>query len=158
MTAEPVPSAPAPAAVEPFDVVMAAGELASTAPVWLLVTGIDGEPGGTFTARPPDPGRAGSGIAGPAAFGGDVLIELGAARYSGPDAATVTVTVHAVVAGQLVLLTTVESAAVPGWPEQARPAVKAAMDIVTVLAGHADLRETVPVSLGDPARVTADAG
>lgn len=156
MTTEPVP--PAPAAVEPVDVVVAAGELASTAPMWLWVTGIDGEPGGTFTALPPDPGRAGSGIPGPVAFGGDVLIELGAARYSGPDAATVTVTVHAVVAQKLVPLTTVESAAVPGWPEQGRPAVKAAMNIMTALAGHADLRETTPVSLGDPAGVTADAG
>lgn len=154
MTAEPVP----PAAVEPVNVATAASELASAAPMWLRVAEIDGEPGGAFTALPPSPGRAGSGVPGPVAFGGDALIELEAARYPGPDAATVIVTVHAVVAGRLVPLMTLEPAAVPGWPEQARPAVTAAMAVVTALAEYADLREATPVSLGGPARETADAG
>ena len=139
-----------PVSREPVNVVPAAAELAAAAPVWLWVTGIDGEAGGVFTARLPDADRAGPG---PAAFGGDVVIGLGAVRPSaGPGTATVTVTVHAVAAGRLVPVAVLEPAAVADWPEQARSAVSAAMGVLTALGEHADLLETVPVSLGDPAR------
>lgn len=154
MTTEPV----FPAGREPVSVAAAAAGLAAAAPMWLWVTGIDSEPGGTFTAWPPDLDRAGSGTPGPKAFGGDVLIGLGTGPSAGPDAATVIVTVHAVVAGQLVKVATMEPAGAADWPEQARPAVSAAMGILTALSLYADLRETVPVSLGDPAGAAAATG
>lgn len=146
MTTEPV----SPVRREPVNVVAAAAELAAAAPVWLWATGVDGEAGGEFTAQLLDEGRAGRA---PAAFGGDVVIALGTVRPSaGPGAATVTVTVHAVAAGQLVPVAVLEPAAVTDWPEQARPAVSAAMGVLAAVSIHADLLETVPVSLGDPAR------
>jgi hypothetical protein len=79
-----------PAGREPADAVAAAAELASAAPTWLRVTGVDNESGGTFTACPPQSlDGTGSSAPGPSAFGGDTLIALG----TGPDGSTVTVTV-----------------------------------------------------------------
>lgn len=141
-----------PAGREPVDVTASADDLATAAPLWLLVTGIDDDRGGTFTARPPDVGRAGDGAPGLWAFGGDLVIGLGApAPSGGPDPAMVTVTVHAVMAGELVRVVTLEPAAVPDWPEKARPAVTAAMATLAAVEQYANLGETVPVSLGDPA-------
>lgn len=148
-----------PADREPVDVTVSAADLTAAAPVWLLVTAIDDDRGGTFTACPPDAGRAGDGALGPRAFGGDLVIGLGApAPSGGPDPATVTVTVHAVMAGELVRVVTLEPAAVPDWPEKARPAVTAAMATLIAVEQHANLGETVPVSLGDPAGAATAAG
>lgn len=142
---------------EPVDVAASAAGLATAAPMWLWVTAIDDDHGGTFTASPPDVGR--DGAPGPRAFGGDVIIGLGAPGPSGgPDPATVTVTVHAVVAGELVRVLTLEPAALADWPEKARPAVTAAMAVLTAVEQHASLGATVPVSLGDPADSAAAAG
>jgi hypothetical protein len=156
MTAE--PASPAAGRV-PVDVAAAATELAAAAPAWLWVTEVDGDPGGTFTARPPDAGPAGDGAPGPRAFGGDVIIGLGTRPPSAADGPpAVTVTVHAVVAGELTLVATLEPAAVADWPEQARPAVMAAMGVLAAVERHADLGATVPVSLGDPACAATAAG
>ncbi|HEY2261233.1 MAG TPA: hypothetical protein VGI96_01260 [Streptosporangiaceae bacterium] len=148
-----------PAGREPVDVAAAAVGLATAAPLWLWVTGIDGDPGGTFTACLPDAGRAGDGTPGPRAFGGDVIIGLGVPGPSGGlDPTTVTVTVHAVVAGHLVRVVTLEPAAEADWPEKARPAVAATMAVLAAVEHHANLGQTVPVSLGDPAGAATAAG
>ena len=144
-----------PAGREPIDVTATAAGLAAAAPLWLVVTGIDDDRGGTFTACPPDTIHAGDGTPGPRAFGGDVVIGL---TTAGPDPTTVTVTVHAVMAGHLVQVVTLEPAAVADWPEKARPAVTATMAVLAAVEEHAGLGVTGPVSLGDPAGAATAAG
>jgi hypothetical protein len=142
---------PAFSGLERVTVAAAAAGLAAAAPMWLLVTEIEWKPGDTFTAIRLDAGPTGSRTQGPRAFGGDVLIGLGTAPPpEGAGPATITVTVHAAVAGRLVRLATVKPAAATDWPEQVRLVISVAMEILTCLGEHADLCGTVPVSLGDP--------
>ena len=142
---------PAFSGLERVSVPAAAAGLAAAAPMWLLVTEIEWKPGDTFTAIRLDAGPARSRMQGLRAFCGDVLIGLGTAPPpEGAGPATITVTVHAAVAGRLVWLATVKPAAVTDWPEQVRLVTSVALEILTSLGEHADLCSTVPVSLGDP--------
>ena len=86
-----------------------------------------------------------------------MLIAVAPPPHAGPGAA-VTVAVHAVVAGHLVRVATLDPPGTAGWPEQARPVVAATMSVLTAIGEHLDLGEDAPVSLGDPARAAAADG
>jgi hypothetical protein len=99
------------------DVLSVAGQRLPADGAWLLVTGVDGQPGGEFTAQvlPPDA---------PPAFGGDVVVRLSPddpAVGQPPPAARVQV--FAVLGGRLIPVAAWPGHDLDGWPERIRPAL-----------------------------------
>ena len=128
------------------DVLYLAGQRPPAAGAWLLVTAVDGAPGGQFTAQVL-PG------AGPSAFGGDVVVQLDAddpAMGQPPPAARVQV--HAVLGGRLIPVASWPGQDLHGWPERIRTAVAFAMGVLTELEEHdADLGASIRVDLSQAA-------
>jgi hypothetical protein len=124
------------------DVLFLAGQRPPAEGAWLLVTGVEGAPGGKFTAQVL-PG------AGALAFGGDVVVRVAPddpAAGQPPPAARVQV--YAVLGGQVVPVASWPAQDLDAWPEQIRPAVAFAMGVLTELEEHdADLGAHVQVDL-----------
>jgi len=109
------------------DVLFVAGQRPPADGAWLLVTGVEGVPGGKFTAQVL-PG------AGALAFGGDVVVRVDPddpAAGQPPPAARVQV--YAVAGGQLVPVAYWPAQDLDAWPEQIRPAVAFARGVLTEL-------------------------
>jgi hypothetical protein len=116
------------------DVLYLAGQRLPADGAWLLVTAVDGKPGGEFTAQVlPE--------AAPSAFGGDVVVRLSPddpAVGQPPPAARVQV--YVVMGGRLIPVAAWPGHDLDGWPERIRPAVAFAMGVLTELEEHgADL-------------------
>jgi hypothetical protein len=115
---------------EEVDVLFLAGQRLPAAGAWLLVTGVDGSPGGEFTAHV-------LAEAAPSAFGGDVIVRLAPddpAAGQPPPAARVQV--FAVMGGRLIPVAAWPGHDLDGWPERVRPAVAFAMGVLTELEEH----------------------
>ena len=111
------------------DVLFLAGQRLPVGGAWLLVTSVDGKPGGEFTAQ------ALRGDA-PSAFGGDVVVRL--SPDDPPPGARVQV--FAVLGGRLIPVAAWPGHDLDGWPERIRAAVAFAMGVLTELEEHgADL-------------------
>jgi hypothetical protein len=124
-----------------------AGQQLPAGGAWLLVAGVDGKPGGEFTAQVlPE--------AAPSAFGGDMVVHLvpdDPAAGQPPPAARVQV--YAVLGGRLIPVAAWPGHGLDGWPEQIRPTVAFAMGVLTELEEHgADLGAHGRVDLGQAAR------
>jgi hypothetical protein len=119
---------------EEVDVLYLAGQRLPAAGAWLLATGVDGEPGGEFTAQVLPQ-------AVPSAFGGDVVVRLvpdDPAAGQPPPAARVQVC--AVLGGRLIPVAAWPGQDLDGWPERIRPTVAFTMGVLTELEEHdADL-------------------
>jgi hypothetical protein len=136
------PSAPAPPAGEDapqVDVWSLAGQPPPPGARWLVVTAADGEPGGTYTARP-CPGPL------PQAFGGDVLICL-EPGMDGPPGPGIKVAVQTVARERLVCVADWQMAGTSAWPERILGTVIFTMSAMTELGERADLGELAPVDL-----------
>jgi hypothetical protein len=109
------------------DVLLLAGQRLPAGGVWLLVTGVDGAPGGQFTAQVlPE--------AGASAFGGDVVVRLlpdDPAAGQPPPAARVLV--YAVLCGRMIWVGSWPGQDLDAWPERIRPVVAFAMSVLTEL-------------------------
>lgn len=111
---------------------------------WLVVTAADGEPGGTYTARPcPRPA--------PRAFGGDVLICL-EPGMNGPLGLGIKAAVWTVVREELVPVAAWQMAGCDAWPERIRDSVIFTMSAMTALGEHTGLGELDPVDLTSAAQ------
>jgi hypothetical protein len=111
---------------------------------WLVVTAADGEPGGTYTARPcPGPQRQ--------AFGGDVLICL-EPGMDGPLGLGIRAAVWTAVREELVPVAAWQMAGTSAWPERIRDSVIFAMSVMTALGEHTGLGELDPVDLTSAAQ------
>ncbi|HEY5984910.1 MAG TPA: hypothetical protein VIV12_00805 [Streptosporangiaceae bacterium] len=131
---------------EEVDVLFLAGQRLPAEGAWLLVTGVDGNPGGQFTAQVLD-------VAAPSAFGGDVVVRLcpdDPPKGQPPPAARVQV--YVVMGGRLIPVAAWPGHDLDGWPERIRPAVAFAMGVLTELEEHrADLGGHDRVDLGQAA-------
>lgn len=132
------------------DVLYLAGQRPARAGEWLLITAVDGTPGGEFLARVlPADGRC--------AHGGDVLILL-ADQTGQLEPPVVGVSAWAVIAGLLIPVAAWYRQDPDGWPERIRATVAFAMGVLTELEEHgADLGAGQQVELDDAA-ITATAG
>jgi hypothetical protein len=134
MNETPHPAASEPAADEGVDVLFLAGQRPPPTGAWLLVTEVDGVPGGRFTAHVLEE-------AAPSAFGGDVVVRLAPDdQATGQPPPAVRVQVCAVLGGRLIPAAGWAGQDLDGWPERIRPAVAFAMGVLTELEEHgADL-------------------
>jgi len=116
------------------DVLLLAGQRLPAGGAWLLVTSVDGKPGGEFTAQVA-PGDA------PSAFGGDVVVRLSADDPAvGQPPPTARVQVFAMLGGRLIAVAAWPGHDLDGWPDRIRPAAAFAMGVLTELEEHgADL-------------------
>lgn len=128
------------------DVLYLAGQRLPAGGAWLLVTGVDGSPGGQFTAHVLPEAAA-------FAFGGDVVVRLAPdAPAAGQPPPAARVQVYAVLGGQLILAAAWPGQDLDGWPERIRPAVAFAMGVLTELEEHdADLAAHDRVDLSQAA-------
>lgn len=130
---------------EDVDVLFLAGQRPAAGGEWLLITEVDGAPGGTFSARVLPP-------AGRHAHGGDVVVHLAPAAGSGdPGPDTVEVSVWVVIRSLLIPVAAWDREEPEAWPERIRPAVAFAMGILT------ELREHPGAYIGASDRVSLDA-
>lgn len=136
-----VPGSPAGPNQEEADVLYLAGQRLPPGGAWLLVTGVDGTPGGEFTAQVLDE-------AAPPAFGGDVVVRLAPDDPpAGQPPPAARAQVHAVIGGRLIPVAAWPSHDLDGWPERIRPAVAFAMGVLTELEEHgADLGGGIDLS------------
>ncbi len=132
------------------DVLYLAGQRPAGAGEWLLITAVDGTPGGEFLARVlPASGRC--------AHGGDVLVRL-ADQTGHLEPPVVGVSAWAVIGALLIPVATWGRQDLDGWPERIRATVAFAMGMLTELEEHgADLGAGQQVDL-DTATATATAG
>lgn len=135
---------------EEVDVLYLAGQRPAGAGQWLLITAVDGPPGGEFLARVlPVGGRC--------AHGGDVLIRL-AGQTGHLEPPVVDVSAWAVITGLLIPVAAWDRQDLDGWPERIRATVAFAMGMLTELEEHgADLGAGQRADL-DTAAATATAG
>jgi hypothetical protein len=114
---------------------------------WLLITAVDGRPGGDFLARVlPVGGRC--------AHGGDVLIRL-TDQTAHLEPTVVSVSAWVVIRGLLIPVATWDQKDLDDWPERTRATVAFAMGMLTELEEHgADLGAGERVEL-DAAAATA---
>lgn len=136
---------------EEVDVLYLAGQRPPEGGAWLLMGGVDGTPGGEFTAFVL-PGAA------PSAFGGDVVIRLSPDDPpAGQPPPAARVQVYAVMGGQLIPVVAWPGQDLDGWPERIRPTVAFTMGVLTELEEHdADLDARGRVDLNqDAAEATA---
>jgi hypothetical protein len=114
---------------------------------WLLVTSLDSQPAGGFTAQHLHRHEL-------YAHGGDVLLRV-APDTGSPGQPEVRAQVWAVMGGRLVLAGNWDRQSPGGWPEQVRPAAAFAMGMITELEeSGADLEPSRRVRLDDPAAAT----
>ena len=114
---------------------------------WLLVTSLESQPGGGFTAWRLHRHE-------PHAHGGDVLVRV-ASDTGSPGQPEVRAQVRAVMAGQLVLAGSWDRQSPGDWAGQVRPAVAFAMGTITELEeSGADLGPLHLVRLDDPDAAT----
>jgi hypothetical protein len=137
------------------DALYLAGQLPPDGGEWLLVTELEGLPGGAFTVRhlPPDAWHA---------HGGDVLVRLVRdTGISGPPA--ILAEVWAVLGGHMIMAGTWNRQQPGEWPERIRPAVAFTMGMLTELeeqganlgARHRVRLETAhPGAMGVPLGIT----
>jgi len=132
------------------DVLFLAGQRPAGTGEWLLITAVDGTPGGEFLARvPPAAGRC--------AHGGDVLIRL-ADQTGHLEPPAVGVSAWAVISGLLIPVATWDRQDLDSWPERTRATVAFVMGMLTELEEHgADLGAGQPVDL-DTAAASATVG
>jgi hypothetical protein len=132
------------------DVLYLAGQRPAGVGEWLLITTVDGPPGGEFLARAlPVDGRC--------AHGGDVLIRL-TDQTADLEPTVVSVSAWVVIRGLLIPVATWDQQDLDGWPERTRAAVAFAMGMLTELEEHgADLGAGQRADL-DTAAATATAG
>ena len=110
---------------------------------WLLVTSLDSQPGGGFTAQHLHQHEL-------HAHGGDVLVRVTPGAGS-PGQPEVRAQVWAVMGGRLILAGSWDRQSPDGWAEQVRPAVAFAMGMITELEeSGADLAPVHLVRLDDP--------
>jgi len=115
---------------------------------WLLVTSLDSQPGGGFTAQHLHRHEL-------HAHGGDVLVRV-APDTGSPGQPEVRAQVWAVMGGRLVLAGNWDRQSPDDWPEQVRAAVAFAMGMITELEeSGADLGPLCLVRLDDPDVATA---
>jgi hypothetical protein len=124
------------------DVLFLAGQRLPAEGAWLLVTGVEGPPGGKFTAQVLP-------AAGALAFGGDVVVRVDPDDpAAGQPTPAARVQVYAVLGGQLVPVASWPGQDLEAWPERIRPAVAFATGVLTELEEHdADLGAHVQVDL-----------
>jgi hypothetical protein len=114
---------------------------------WLLVTSLESQPAGGFTAQHLHRHEL-------RAHGGDVLVRVTPGAGS-PGQPEVRAQVWAVIAGQLVLAGSWDQQSPDGWAEQVRPAAAFAMGMITELEETgADLGPSRLVRLDDPDAAT----
>jgi hypothetical protein len=114
---------------------------------WLLVTSLESQPGGGFTAQHLHRHEL-------HAHGGDVLVRV-APDTGSPGQPEVRAQVWAVMGGRLVLAGSWDRQSPDDWPEQVRPAVAFAMGTITELEeSGADLGPSRLVQLDDPDAAT----
>jgi hypothetical protein len=114
---------------------------------WLLVTSLDSQPGGGFTAQHLRRHEL-------HAHGGDVLVRV-APDTGSPGQPRVRAQVWAVMGGRLVLAGSWDRQSPDDWPEQVRPAVAFTMGMITELEeSGADLGPLRLVRLDDPDAAT----
>jgi hypothetical protein len=122
------------------DVLYLAGQRPAQTGEWLLITAVDGTPGGEYLARAlPAGGRY--------AHGGDVLIRLDA-QTGNLELPAVDVSAWAVIGGLLIPVAAWNQQDLDHWPERTRATAAFAMGMLTELEDHgADLGAHQPVDL-----------
>ena len=130
-----------------LDVLSLAGLASPPDGNWLLVTSLEGQPGGGFTAQHLHRHEL-------HAHGGDVLVRV-APDTGSPERPEVRAQVWAVMGGRLVLAGNWGRQSPDDWPEQVRPSVAFAMGVITELEeSGADLGPSHLVRLDDPDAAT----
>jgi len=133
---------------EDINVLTLAGKIPSKDGEWLLITSLDGQPGGEFLARQ----LGGDELC---ARGSDVLVRL-VPEGGTPRRPQIRAQVWVVLGGRLILAGSWERQDFSWWPEQIRAGVVFAMGMITELEEHgADLGARHRVRLDDPDAATA---